>query len=99
MTFDQLKGLDLNDLLHGMGLETRRTAMDSLVPAVALFGVGMLVGTGLGMLMAPSSGKALRKDIARRLDDVPDALGRLPHQANVAMHHAADQLADKIHDA
>lgn len=63
----KLPDVDKDDLLELVGLESRRTAADKLVPALALFGTGVLVGVGLGLLLAPKPGRELRTDLKQRL--------------------------------
>jgi hypothetical protein len=62
-----LPDVDKDDVLEAIGLETRRTASDKLVPAFALFGAGVLLGVGLGLMLAPKPGKELRSDLKQRL--------------------------------
>lgn len=62
-----LPELDKDDLLDLVGLEERRTASDKMVPALALFGAGVLVGVGLGLMLAPKPGPELRADLKSRL--------------------------------
>lgn len=38
-----------------------------LVPSLALFGAGLLVGAGLALLLAPSSGAELRENLSEQL--------------------------------
>lgn len=98
MTLDSVKNLDKDHFLNMLGLETKRNTVDYLVPALALFGVGMLVGTGIGLLVAPRPGRELREDIAQRLQNAPEAMSRLPQRANEALHRVGDQIAEKLHD-
>lgn len=98
MTLDKLKALDKDDMLNMLGLETRRTPVDYIVPAVVVFGVGLLVGAGVGLLLAPKPGRELREDIAHRLHDAPDVMARLPHRANEAMHRVSEQITGKPTD-
>lgn len=53
--------------LSAIGLQPRRTAADYVLPALGVFGVGLLVGVGLGLLLAPKPGVELRGDIGRRV--------------------------------
>lgn len=98
MTLDKVKSLEKDDFLNLLGLETKRTNVDYLYPALALFGVGVLIGTGIGLLVAPKSGRELRQDIAHRIQQAPDAMSRLPQKANDAFHRASEQLADKLYE-
>lgn len=63
----QLSDLDKDDILGLVGLQTRQTAADWLVPALSAFGVGVLVGVGVGLLVAQKPGAELRSDLRSRI--------------------------------
>ncbi|MER2563479.1 MAG: YtxH domain-containing protein [Myxococcaceae bacterium] len=69
----KLADVDKDDVLDLVGLEERRSASDKLVPALALFGAGVLVGVGLGLMLAPKPGKELRDDVKAKLNKGPTA--------------------------
>jgi gas vesicle protein len=54
------------DLASTLGLETRRSSVDML-PALSLFGTGMLFGAGLALLFAPKSGQQMRRDLSQSM--------------------------------
>ena len=58
-----LRDLSADDILSAMGLQTRRTTTDYMLPALGIFGVGVLVGAGIGMLFAPKAGSEIRNQI------------------------------------
>ena len=62
-----MKYLDPDDLLSKLGLARRPSAGDSLAGALVPFGVGMLVGAGIALLLAPRSGRELRAGIRHRV--------------------------------
>ena len=62
-----LPEVDKDDLLEMVGLESRRSSADRMVPALALFGAGVLLGVGLGLMLAPKPGRELRDDLRDRL--------------------------------
>lgn len=55
-----------DDLLRLAGLERRRSAASQIGPALGIFGAGLLLGAGLGLLLAPRSGHELRHEISER---------------------------------
>lgn len=57
-------------LLDRMGYEPKRNNTDMLVPALSIFGAGLVVGVSLGLLFAPKRGSEVRGDIRHRLDDL-----------------------------
>ena len=69
-----LKNLDRDDLLDLVGLQTRQTTGDWLVPTLGAFGVGLLVGAGIGLLLAPKPGRELRDDLRHRLQGATDQI-------------------------
>ena len=60
------------DIIHALGLQTRRSHGSDILSGVALFGAGLLVGAGLALLFAPSSGRELREEIGERAADLRD---------------------------
>ena len=58
------------DVLSKLGLQTRMSAGDYLFPALGVFGMGMLVGAGVALMVAPKSGASLRQDIGRKAMDI-----------------------------
>jgi hypothetical protein len=63
----------LDAFLGLMGLARRRRReefFEVAVPAAALLGIGIAVGTGVGLMLAPSSGRRLRQDFGDRLDQI-----------------------------
>lgn len=65
-----LKRLDRDEILDRLGLERKNTAAEQIVPALAIFGAGVLVGVGLGMIFAPRSGQELRGQLQSKLKSV-----------------------------
>lgn len=63
-----VQGYGVSDLLGSVGLERRRTAMDRLLPAIGLIGLGTAIGAGVALLWAPSSGRELRARMSEQLD-------------------------------
>jgi hypothetical protein len=62
-----LPDVDKDELLEMIGLESRRSSAEKMMPALALFGAGVLLGVGLGLMLAPKPGRELRDDLRDRL--------------------------------
>jgi hypothetical protein len=81
MNFKDLRNLDKDDLLGLMGLETKSSTAGYLAGTLGTFGVGLLVGAGIALLLAPKPGHELREDIRDKLrrspdESIPSALGQ-----------------------
>ena len=81
-----LHDLDRDHLLEMVGLEARRSSAERLVPAFALFGAGVLVGVGVGLMVAPRPGRELRHDLRGRL-------AKGVHQAEVMVPAAPEPVS------
>jgi hypothetical protein len=67
MTTKDLTDITTDDVLAALGLQSRRTVGDYMLPALGIFGVGLLVGAGIGLLFAPKPGADLRHQIGSRI--------------------------------
>ena len=59
-------------LLDRLGLEQKRSTMEVVMPALAIFGAGLAVGAALGVMFAPKRGDELRADLRHRAGDIKD---------------------------
>ena len=55
--------------LDMVGLERRHSMAERVAGVCALFGAGMLVGAGLGVLFAPRTGRQLRGELKERFEE------------------------------
>ena len=62
--------------LSALGLERRRQSAEFILPALGLFGLGLVVGAGVGLMLAPKRGVELRGDVRRGLNQVGQRLRR-----------------------
>jgi YtxH-like protein len=69
------------EIIRALGLHSRRDTASELVPSLALFGAGLLVGAGLALLFAPSSGRELREEIGERAADLRDKVAGADEEA------------------
>jgi hypothetical protein len=59
--------LDKDELLSRLGLEVTPSLGRTAASAIATFGAGLLVGAGLALLLAPTSGRALRAELGKSM--------------------------------
>jgi hypothetical protein len=62
--------MNREDILNSLGLQSIPERSDTILPAMGIFGAGILVGAGLGMLFAPKPGRELREDLRRNAGDL-----------------------------
>jgi len=71
-----LRNLSADDLLSVLGLEKRRSAIaDIVVPSVAIFAAGAIVGAAAAVLLTPKTGPALRRDLTDGAKELTQKLG------------------------
>jgi hypothetical protein len=71
-----LQNFSSDDILAALGLQRRRSLIeDALVPSVALFAAGAVVGAAAALLLAPKAGTALRRDLTEQARDLGQRLG------------------------
>jgi hypothetical protein len=71
-----LQNFSSDDILAALGLEKRRnTVTDVILPSVALFTAGAVVGAAAAVLLSPKSGAALRRDLTDGARDLSQKLG------------------------
>jgi hypothetical protein len=75
------------ELLRAIGLQRARGNGSDLLGGMAVFGAGMLVGAGLALLFAPSTGAEMREQLGSKLEEVRDRVaplgeGKSPRSVN-----------------
>ena len=78
MKLKDLRNYDKDDILEMMGLQTKSSTGAWLAGTLGTFGVGLLVGAGIGLMLAPKAGAELREDLR-------DKFRRIPADANDAV--------------
>lgn len=66
MKIDDLRDFSKDDILSALGLATKPSTSERLLGTLSIFGVGLLVGAGAALLLAPKSGEALRANLGER---------------------------------
>jgi hypothetical protein len=74
MTLNELRDATKEQILERLGLTAKPDFFDYLLPAAGIFAAGILLGAGLGLMMAPKPGAELREDLAARYADAVRSL-------------------------
>jgi hypothetical protein len=77
MKLQDITNMDKDDVLGMLGLEARRSHSNRLLTTLGTFGIGLLVGAGVGLLLAPKAGSDLRQTLRAKLrrDGKGEAVG------------------------
>jgi hypothetical protein len=59
MKLHDIRNMDKDDFLGLLGLETKHSFTNRLLGSLGTFGIGLLVGVGAGLLLAPKTGSDL----------------------------------------
>jgi hypothetical protein len=80
MNFKDLRHLDKDEILGLLGLETKSSTAANVAGTLGTFGIGLLVGAGIALLLAPKPGRQLREDLRERLrrgQDIDERVGSI----------------------
>jgi hypothetical protein len=72
MKLSDIRDLSKDDILSALGLASKPSTSERLLGTFTIFGVGLLVGAGAALLLAPKSGQALREDLGERFRKIRD---------------------------
>jgi YtxH-like protein len=74
MSMKKWTGWELDDVLRLASLQRKRSAFGAVAPAVGFTVLGTALGVGVGLMLAPSSGRRLRQDVAERVDQLRERI-------------------------
>ncbi len=81
-----------DDVLASLGLQTRRSTASDLMMPLAMLGVGLLTGAGLGLLFAPKPGRETREQLG---ETAASAAGKL----RAKMRRGTEEISSTVDDA
>jgi hypothetical protein len=67
MKLQDIRNMDKDDYLGLLGLESKHSVANRLLGTIGTFGIGLLVGAGVALLLAPKAGSDLRHDLRTKL--------------------------------
>jgi len=99
MKFSDIRDLSKDDVLAAIGLETKTSTTSRLFGTVGLFSVGLLVGAGVALLLAPKTGQDLREDLGQRLRGLRDTASNLRGDLAEGGNNAVSSVSESQSDA
>jgi|SRR6187551_3161139 len=63
MKMQDIKNMDKDDVLGMLGLQAKRSDTSRVLQVLGTFGIGLVVGAGVALLLAPKAGSELRQDL------------------------------------
>ena len=78
--------MDKDDFLGLLGLQAKHSFTGELLGTLGTFGIGLLVGAGVALLLAPKPGRDLRHDLRAKIRrGKAEGEDKLPDGANEAL--------------
>jgi len=82
-----LPHLDADTLLERLGLERRRSTFERVATIIGIFGAGILVGAGAGLLASPVPPADVRKKLG-------DGMRTMKNEINHGVRHAKQEFVE-----
>jgi len=70
MKLRDLTDMDKEDILGALGLQAKSSTTSWVLGTLGLFGLGMVIGAGVALMVAPKPGSELRRDLEDRIKSV-----------------------------
>jgi hypothetical protein len=100
--FDAVRGLSSEDILAALGLQRKRSALDVILPAAGVFAAGIVVGTGVALLLAPKSGREMRRNIKGKATELTHRIGasaeEMAQEVRQALTSGDDNVPSRGHE-
>ena len=91
------KMVDVDDALGRIGLARRPTVSGQVLPAAGLIAIGALIGAGAALLLAPSSGTALRSRLSGEADELKHRLEDLGEKGRAVLENTHSNSTQSTH--
>jgi hypothetical protein len=74
---ETVRHVDSDDILDRIGLERKSSTMEKVLTTFGIFGAGMVIGAGVGLLVSPVAPEDVRKKIAEGAKSVKNEIQNL----------------------
>lgn len=89
---ESVREIDQDDILERLGLERRRGGIERVITAFGIFGAGLIVGAGVGMLASPMPPAQMRKKIVEGAKSVKKELTELVGAAEEQVQKSTQRI-------
>ncbi|HEX2878145.1 MAG TPA: YtxH domain-containing protein [Polyangiaceae bacterium] len=80
-TMKAVRDVGTDDILSALGLERRRGPLGFVLPAISYFAAGLAVGAGVTLLIAPKTGRQMRRELGEKVRHVGSQLSTAAESA------------------
>lgn len=89
---NSIRTQNADDVLAALGLERRRSALEITGWTAAILATGIAIGAGAALLMTPKTGRALRRDIRTRVEEIAE---KISDKAEETVHDVRAALSSE----
>jgi len=93
-----MRGIRRSDVLSALGLAPRWSSPEMILPAAGLFLAGVIVGTGCALMMAPSSGEEMRRNIRGKARELKRRAGGAINDGIEELQGAGESVRDRVNE-
>lgn len=72
-----MRDIEGDDVLERIGLARRRSVLEKALTTIGIFGAGMVIGAGVGLLVSPVAPEDVRKKIGEGVRTVKNEINEL----------------------
>jgi hypothetical protein len=85
--------LDVDDVLELVGLQRHRSGAGYILPTLGIIAAGVLVGAGLGLMFAPTTGRSLRREAENKVHGLKDRIRQSTNEVGRNINDVANNNA------
>lgn len=75
MNFRDIRDLSKDDILDAIGLQAKPSTGSWMFGTIGLFGLGLLVGAGMALMLTPKTGIELRQQLNQKIRRAKEMAG------------------------
>ena len=84
---ETVRHIDSDEILDRVGLERKSSVLEKVITTFGIFGAGMVIGAGVGLLVSPVAPEDVRKKIAEGAKSVKNEIQNLSRRRREPDRH------------